>query len=115
TAYEENFSPALQEATRGCKVRRTGRITSFAQLNQRDQVGQPRLLDDAAEPDTGRRARDVRGVGAACDGAAAEHARSAAGAASLEERAAVCLACHGQNGRSLIPETPSIGGRPSLF
>jgi cytochrome c553 len=27
----------------------------------------------------------------------------------------VCLACHGQNGRSLIPETPSISGRPSLF
>jgi cytochrome c553 len=36
-------------------------------------------------------------------------------AASFEERAAACLACHGQNGQSLIPETPSIGGQPSFF
>jgi cytochrome c553 len=27
----------------------------------------------------------------------------------------VCLACHGANGQSLIPDTPSIGGQPSFF
>jgi cytochrome c553 len=36
-------------------------------------------------------------------------------AASFEERAAACLACHGQNGQSLIPETPSIGGQPEYL
>jgi cytochrome c553 len=36
-------------------------------------------------------------------------------AASFEERAAACLACHGPNGQSLIPETPSIGGQPVFF
>jgi cytochrome c553 len=36
-------------------------------------------------------------------------------AASFDERAAACLACHGPNGQSLIPETPSIGGQPFFF
>jgi cytochrome c553 len=38
-----------------------------------------------------------------------------AAAASLEERMVQCLACHGANGQSLIPETPSIGGQPTFF
>jgi cytochrome c553 len=36
-------------------------------------------------------------------------------AASFEERTALCLACHGPDGQSLIPETPSIGGQPFFF
>jgi cytochrome c553 len=36
-------------------------------------------------------------------------------AASFEERAAACLACHGPNGQSLIPQVPSIGGQPFFF
>jgi cytochrome c553 len=39
----------------------------------------------------------------------------AARAASFEERTAACLACHGPNGQSQIPDTPSIGGQPSFF
>lgn len=36
-------------------------------------------------------------------------------AASPAERLAVCLACHGPDGQSRIPETPSIGGQPAFF
>jgi cytochrome c553 len=34
---------------------------------------------------------------------------------SVEERFTVCLACHGADGQSRIPETPSLGGQPSFF
>ena len=34
---------------------------------------------------------------------------------SVDERFVVCLACHGADGRSLIPGTPSLGGQPSFF
>ena len=40
---------------------------------------------------------------------------AAARAASFEERTALCLACHGPGGQSLIPDTPSIGGQPFFF
>ena len=33
----------------------------------------------------------------------------------MDERFVVCLACHGAEGRSNIPETPSLGGQPSFF
>lgn len=33
----------------------------------------------------------------------------------VEERFTVCLACHGADGQSRIPETPSLGGQPSFF
>lgn len=36
-------------------------------------------------------------------------------AQSVDERFTVCLACHGVDGRSRIPETPSLGGQPSFF
>jgi len=36
------------------------------------------------------------------------------GAATLEARLGACLACHGANGQSGIPEVPSLGGQ-SLF
>jgi cytochrome c553 len=36
-------------------------------------------------------------------------------AASFEERAALCLSCHGPNGQSILPDTPSIGGQPAFF
>lgn len=36
-------------------------------------------------------------------------------AQSLDERFTVCLACHGADGQSRIPETPSLGGQPSFF
>jgi len=34
------------------------------------------------------------------------------GAATLEARLGACLACHGANGQSGIPEVPSLGGQP---
>jgi cytochrome c553 len=36
-------------------------------------------------------------------------------AVPFEERAAQCLACHGPNGQSQVPDTPSIGGQPAFF
>ncbi len=36
-------------------------------------------------------------------------------AATLEERMAVCLACHGADGQSRLPDTPSLGGQPAFF
>jgi cytochrome c553 len=36
-------------------------------------------------------------------------------AASLEERLAPCLACHGQNGQSETPEVPSLGAQPAFY
>ena len=38
-----------------------------------------------------------------------------ADAQSVEERFTVCLACHGADGQSRIPETPSLGGQPTFF
>ncbi|MEX2220672.1 MAG: c-type cytochrome, partial [Candidatus Rokuibacteriota bacterium] len=38
-----------------------------------------------------------------------------AAAQSVDERFTVCLACHGADGRSRIPETPSLGGQPAFF
>jgi cytochrome c553 len=39
----------------------------------------------------------------------------AAAAASLEERMAPCLACHGENGQSANPEIPSLGAQPAPY
>jgi cytochrome c553 len=36
---------------------------------------------------------------------------SSAGAATIEERAAPCLACHGERGQSETENTPSLGGQ----
>src|SRR5579863_6868090 len=36
-------------------------------------------------------------------------------AASVQERMAICFSCHGENGQSPNPETPSIGGQPSPY
>ena len=36
-------------------------------------------------------------------------------AQSVDERFVVCLACHGSDGQSRVPETPSLGGQPSFF
>jgi cytochrome c553 len=38
-----------------------------------------------------------------------------ANAATLEERLTACLACHGADGQSVIPETPSLGGQPVFY
>lgn len=38
-----------------------------------------------------------------------------ASAASLEERLAPCLACHGEKGQSEIPEVPSLGAQPAFY
>jgi cytochrome c553 len=40
---------------------------------------------------------------------------SPASAASIEERMAPCLACHGAASQSRLPETPSIGAQPQFF
>jgi len=42
-------------------------------------------------------------------------AAPSARAATIEERMAVCLACHGADGQSRLPETPSLGGQPAFF
>jgi cytochrome c553 len=36
-------------------------------------------------------------------------------AATLEERLAACLACHGQKGQSTLPEVPSLGAQPAFY
>jgi cytochrome c553 len=36
-------------------------------------------------------------------------------AATLEERLAPCLACHGEHGQSAIPEVPSLGAQPAFY
>jgi cytochrome c553 len=40
---------------------------------------------------------------------------SAATPASMAERLAPCLACHGEKGQSLLPEVPSLGAQPVFF
>jgi cytochrome c553 len=36
-------------------------------------------------------------------------------AASVEERLAPCLACHGEQGQSANPEVPSLGAQPAFY
>ena len=36
-------------------------------------------------------------------------------AQSVDERFTVCVACHGADGQSRIPETPSLGAQPAFF
>jgi cytochrome c553 len=36
-------------------------------------------------------------------------------ASVFDERRAQCAACHGENGVSKTPQTPSLGGQPELF
>jgi cytochrome c553 len=36
-------------------------------------------------------------------------------AASLDERLAPCLACHGEKGQSNIPEVPALGAQPGYY
>jgi cytochrome c553 len=36
-------------------------------------------------------------------------------AISLEERLTPCLACHGEQGQSVIPEVPALGGQPAFY
>lgn len=38
-----------------------------------------------------------------------------ANSATIDQRFAPCLACHGDKGQSLIPEVPSLGGQPVFF
>jgi cytochrome c553 len=39
---------------------------------------------------------------------------SVGGAQSFDERWPACLACHGENGQSQVPEVPSLGAQPTL-
>ena len=38
-----------------------------------------------------------------------------ASAQSLNDRMPTCLACHGENGTSQLPETPSLGAMPAFY
>jgi cytochrome c553 len=38
-----------------------------------------------------------------------------ASADTLEARVVACLACHGQNGQSAVPEVPSLGAQPAFY
>jgi cytochrome c553 len=40
---------------------------------------------------------------------------SSAGAETIEERAAPCLACHGERGQSVTENTPSLGGQQAPY
>src|ERR1700758_5837138 len=40
---------------------------------------------------------------------------SPAGAATIQERAAPCLACHGEQGQSQTENTPSLGGQNAPY
>ena len=42
-------------------------------------------------------------------------APAAAQTQSVKERLATCLACHGENGQSTLPQTPSLGAHPAFF
>jgi cytochrome c553 len=42
-------------------------------------------------------------------------ASAPANAQSVQERLKTCLACHGENGQSTTPLTPSLGGQPVFF
>jgi cytochrome c553 len=37
------------------------------------------------------------------------------GAQSIDERWPACLACHGENGQSQVPEVPSLGAQPAPY
>ena len=50
----------------------------------------------------------VAGLMAACTGLPAF-------AATVEERLAPCVACHGERGESLLPEVPSLGAQPAFY
>lgn len=39
----------------------------------------------------------------------------AVSAPTIEEQLAPCLACHGEQGQSTIPEVPSLGAQPAFF
>jgi cytochrome c553 len=36
-------------------------------------------------------------------------------AAAIEELLVTCLACHGEQGQSVIPEVPSLGAQPAFY
>jgi cytochrome c553 len=36
-------------------------------------------------------------------------------AATIEGRLAVCMACHGEQGQSAVPEVPSLGAQPAFY
>jgi cytochrome c553 len=38
-----------------------------------------------------------------------------ASSATLQEKIALCVACHGEKGQSTFPNIPNIGGQPKLF
>ena len=40
---------------------------------------------------------------------------SSAGAETIQERAAPCLACHGEHGQSTTENTPSLGGQNAPY
>ena len=57
----------------------------------------------------------MRGLAVALFFALAAPSVSAGGVATIDERLAPCLACHGENGQSIIPEVPSLGAQPVFF
>ena len=44
-----------------------------------------------------------------------QHAAHAADAAAGQQKAQVCVACHGPDGNSTLPATPSLAGQPAQF
>ena len=55
------------------------------------------------------------GAAAAALAAAALGLAPGSHAAALDERFATCVACHGADGQSQRPDTPSLGGQPVFF
>ena len=54
-------------------------------------------------------------VAPAATNASEDTAAAAFEAMSFQDKLAVCAACHGANGISQIPETPSLSGQPINF
>src|ERR1700674_3465496 len=59
--------------------------------------------------------RDLSGMRAVLTALTLLAGMAGALAASVQERMAICFSCHGENGQSPNPETPSIGAQPSPY
>jgi cytochrome c553 len=61
------------------------------------------------------RRRGARWLGAGVLGVAGAAAALAAGTDAQRQKAALCESCHGSEGRSTAPDTPSLAGQPKQF
>lgn len=70
----------------------------------------PGVISRVTRPDEGRII--LRRIGAAL---LVAFIASPLAASTLEERLALCLACHGEPGQSTTPDVPSLGAQPAFY